>query len=226
MENSEGREIQSKDYALSGKIMLIAIVLLFLVIVIMLCLHVYVRCRIVAARRRQFIRRAPRRPQFVFYVDPAARIGLTTRGLHPSVISTLPVFTFSEGSDARECSVCLSELEEGERGRVLPKCNHTFHTDCIDMWFQSHATCPLCRAPVEAQPKDPLLLSASASASASGPGPQQVLGPNSSSSSESPVSRILSFKIILSREKKESASISEFDAERGECDSASLTASH
>lgn len=51
-----------------------------------------------------------------------------------------------------DCAVCLSEFEEGETGRVLPKCNHSFHIDCIDMWFQSHSTCPLCRAPVEAPP--------------------------------------------------------------------------
>ena len=49
-------EMESKDYAFSGKIMLIAIVVLFIVIVIMLCLHVYVRWRLVNARRRQHLR--------------------------------------------------------------------------------------------------------------------------------------------------------------------------
>lgn len=34
-------------------------------------------------------------------------------------------------------------------GRELPKCHHSFHIDCIDMWFHSHSTCPVCRAPVE-----------------------------------------------------------------------------
>lgn len=46
--------------------------------------------------------------------------------------------------------MCLSEFEEGETGRLLPKCKHSFHIECIDMWFHSNSTCPLCRAPVEA----------------------------------------------------------------------------
>jgi hypothetical protein len=33
--------------------------------------------------------------------------------------------------------------------RLLPKCNHSFHINCIDMWFHSHSTCPICRSPVE-----------------------------------------------------------------------------
>ncbi|KNA04688.1 hypothetical protein SOVF_197360 [Spinacia oleracea] len=36
-------------------------------------------------------------------------------------------------------------MSEGEKARLLPKCNHGFHVECIDMWFQSHSTCPLCR---------------------------------------------------------------------------------
>ncbi|GJW07836.1 RING-H2 finger protein ATL52-like protein [Tanacetum coccineum] len=47
-----------------------------------------------------------------------------------------------------ECSVCLSVFEEGEEVRKLPRCNHSFHASCIDMWLYSHFDCPLCRAPV------------------------------------------------------------------------------
>lgn len=28
---------------------------------------------------------------------------------------------------------------------MLPKCKHGFHVECIDMWFHSNNTCPLCR---------------------------------------------------------------------------------
>ncbi|KHN02947.1 RING-H2 finger protein ATL2 [Glycine soja] len=243
--------MESKDYAFSGKIMLIAIVVLFIVIVIMLCLHVYVRWRLVNARRRQHLRRS-NRPRFVFYMDPAARIALTRRGLHPSVISTLPVFTFSAANNPTECAVCLSEFENGETGRVLPKCNHSFHTECIDVWFQSHATCPLCRETVEAMPEretrsevavivcetEPVReevnrsgpVGASSSAAATSLHIETLGcedGCESESSFRSPVSRILSFKRILSREKKGSvvgvcSSMTELDVEqRGECDSVS-----
>ena len=47
-----------------------------------------------------------------------------------------------------ECAVCLCEFEAYEKGRFLPSCHHSFHIDCIDMWFISHSTCPLCRTPV------------------------------------------------------------------------------
>ncbi|KAF1867748.1 hypothetical protein Lal_00050181 [Lupinus albus] len=47
-----------------------------------------------------------------------------------------------------ECSVCLSDLEEGEEVKKLPRCKHSFHLQCIDMWLHSHHDCPLCRTPV------------------------------------------------------------------------------
>ncbi|KAJ1389759.1 Zinc finger, RING/FYVE/PHD-type [Sesbania bispinosa] len=48
-----------------------------------------------------------------------------------------------------DCVVYFSEFEDGEMGQVLPKCNHNFHINCIDMWFQSHSTYPLCTALVK-----------------------------------------------------------------------------
>lgn len=88
-----------------------------------------------------------------FTADPstAAASAAASRGLDQSVIKSLPVFTFSDEThkDPIECAVCLSEFEENESGRVLPNCKHTFHVDCIDMWFHSHSTCPLCRSLVE-----------------------------------------------------------------------------
>ncbi|KAF3530894.1 hypothetical protein DY000_02042742 [Brassica cretica] len=54
--------------------------------------------------------------------------------------------------DPIDCAVCLSEFEDGEPGRVLPSCKHAFHVECIDMWFHSHSTCPLCRSLVVEEP--------------------------------------------------------------------------
>lgn len=53
------------------------------------------------------------------------------------------------GYDNYECPVCLSVFEEEEEVRQLPRCKHSFHAPCIDMWLYSHLDCPLCRAPVE-----------------------------------------------------------------------------
>ncbi|CAM6127312.1 unnamed protein product [Calypogeia fissa] len=72
-------------------------------------------------------------------------------GLDKSVLDLLPTFVFSTDSASTEqmvCAVCLEEFVDGEGGRVLPKCSHCFHVQCIDMWFLSHSSCPLCRCEV------------------------------------------------------------------------------
>ncbi|XP_058108941.1 E3 ubiquitin-protein ligase RHA2A-like [Magnolia sinica] len=48
-------------------------------------------------------------------------------------------------SEAVECVVCLSMIEEGEEIREI-SCDHLFHRVCLDRWLgYRHATCPLCR---------------------------------------------------------------------------------
>ncbi|MFS7959545.1 putative transcription factor C2H2 family [Helianthus anomalus] len=47
---------------------------------------------------------------------------------------------------ALECVVCLNEYEDEETLRLIPKCDHVFHPECIDAWFENHVTCPVCRA--------------------------------------------------------------------------------
>ncbi|GMJ14098.1 TOXICOS EN LEVADURA 2 [Hibiscus trionum] len=266
------------SYALSGKIMLTAVVVLFFVVVLMFALHIYARWYLLRARRLQSRnRRRRRRSQLIFYVDndvaPAAAIA-ASRGLDERVLKSLPVFTFSQTKpdSVLECAVCLSEFEEGESGRVLPKCNHSFHSECIDMWFHSHSTCPLCRTSVEESvpmsdnPGDLVITinepsggesgsnlgsdfcttcqheDVAAGSSAVGLGrklsievPKRniegFVGESSgcdsgpSQSYKSPMSRILSFKRILSRDRRGSGTspcpspinvtVSESDVERG-----------
>ncbi|KAL2907211.1 RING-H2 finger protein ATL54 [Bienertia sinuspersici] len=79
---------------------------------------------------------------------------ITTVGLQQSVIDSITAFKyrkidgfFVEGSDS-SCSVCLTEFEDGDDLRLLPKCSHAFHVSCIDTWLRSHKNCPLCRAPI------------------------------------------------------------------------------
>lgn len=74
------------------------------------------------------------------------------RGLDPSVIESFPIFVYSAvkdlkiGKGALECAVCLSEFEDDETLRLLPKCDHVFHPHCIDVWLAAQVTCPVCRA--------------------------------------------------------------------------------
>ncbi|KAK6947415.1 Zinc finger, RING-type [Dillenia turbinata] len=70
-------------------------------------------------------------------------------GLDETVIKSIPVHKYKINGglvDGTECSVCLSEFQEDESLRLLPKCSHAFHVPCIDTWLKSHSNCPLCRA--------------------------------------------------------------------------------
>ncbi|KAG6580552.1 RING-H2 finger protein ATL33, partial [Cucurbita argyrosperma subsp. argyrosperma] len=55
-----------------------------------------------------------------------------------------------------ECPVCLSAFVDGEEIRQLIACKHSFHVDCIDMWFYSHPNCPVCRAEIAIAVKRPI----------------------------------------------------------------------
>ncbi|XP_060217944.1 E3 ubiquitin-protein ligase ATL31-like [Lycium barbarum] len=89
------------------------------------------------------------------------RRAAAARGLHASVIETFPILTYAEvkdhqiGKGALECAVCLNEFEDDETLRLIPKCDHVFHPDCIDAWLGSHDTCPVCRADLNPQPGEP-----------------------------------------------------------------------
>ncbi|KAE8687306.1 putative excision repair cross-complementing 1 ercc1 [Hibiscus syriacus] len=84
------------------------------------------------------------------------------RGLEASVIETFPTMVYSEvkvhkiGKGALECAVCLNEFEDDETLRLIPKCDHVFHPECIDAWLASHTTCPVCRANLAPQHGDPV----------------------------------------------------------------------
>uniref|UniRef100_A0A5B7AYF9 RING-type E3 ubiquitin transferase n=1 Tax=Davidia involucrata TaxID=16924 RepID=A0A5B7AYF9_DAVIN len=70
-------------------------------------------------------------------------------GVDQSFIDTLPVFHYKAIIGLKnpfDCAVCLCEFEAEDKLRLLPKCSHAFHMECIDTWLLSHSTCPLCRA--------------------------------------------------------------------------------
>ncbi|KAI3798612.1 hypothetical protein L1987_33889 [Smallanthus sonchifolius] len=76
---------------------------------------------------------------------------INTTGLDQSQIESIHVFKYKRDEkliEGIDCSVCLSEFEEDESLRLLPKCSHAFHVPCIDTWLRSHKNCPLCRAPI------------------------------------------------------------------------------
>ncbi|RRT53020.1 hypothetical protein B296_00031847 [Ensete ventricosum] len=74
-----------------------------------------------------------------------------SNGLDEALISKIAVHKYRKGEGSvqgTDCSVCLSEFREDDSLRLLPKCSHAFHVQCIDTWLRSHSNCPLCRASI------------------------------------------------------------------------------
>ena len=77
------------------------------------------------------------------------------RGLSRREIASLPSFVYATGlyvEDDRRCSICLADVEPGEKLRQL-RCSHRFHQPCVDEWLLKKPTCPLCVQKVEAERK-------------------------------------------------------------------------
>lgn len=89
----------------------------------------------------------------------SAMVARKNSGIDPKVIASLPIFRFKSlrgQKDGLECAVCLNKFEPDEVLRLLPKCKHAFHVECVDTWLDAHSTCPLCRYRVD--PEDILLV--------------------------------------------------------------------
>lgn len=50
------------------------------------------------------------------------------------------------------CTICQDNIEEGQNMRKINHCNHYFHQDCIDTWFEGNVHCPTCRYDIRDTP--------------------------------------------------------------------------
>ncbi|EOA15085.1 hypothetical protein CARUB_v10028453mg [Capsella rubella] len=134
----------------------------YYVFVIKCCLNWH---RIDILRRFSLSRRRHNNQDPLMVYSPELR----NRGLDESVIRAIPIFKFKKRDDqndgvfrgeeeeksCQECSVCLNEFQDEEKLRIIPNCSHLFHIDCIDVWLQNYANCPLCRARVSSDTSFP-----------------------------------------------------------------------
>ncbi|GAV63020.1 zf-RING_2 domain-containing protein, partial [Cephalotus follicularis] len=66
-------------------------------------------------------------------------------------LKKLPRFDYKEAekgssSSPVDCAVCLENFKSGDKCRLLPNCNHSFHSRCIDSWLLKTPICPICRS--------------------------------------------------------------------------------
>jgi hypothetical protein len=76
-------------------------------------------------------------------------------GVPRTYVNRLPTFHYSRDQSQHEehfvdqvqCAICLENFENEDVLRMLP-CFHRFHVNCIDDWFNTGSTCPICRTSI------------------------------------------------------------------------------
>ncbi|KAE9592216.1 putative transcription factor C2H2 family [Lupinus albus] len=76
----------------------------------------------------------------------------TSTGLPINIINSYNTFKYNKKRMANinkehetTCSICISDYNESEILRMMPKCCHCFHRYCIDEWLKVKGSCPICR---------------------------------------------------------------------------------
>ncbi|KDP21055.1 hypothetical protein JCGZ_21526 [Jatropha curcas] len=154
------KDDDDREFGVSRKVMLAAILSLFTAVLLIVFLYLY--SRYIISRRQERARRAAfDRLSRQIATDVAVVNyfgGPVKTGLDPLVIASFPTFPYKlsdqkqlDRGEAREteCSVCLGTVVESAMVRVLPNCKHMFHVECIDTWLGSNTTCPICRTVAE-----------------------------------------------------------------------------
>ncbi|XP_057778438.1 RING-H2 finger protein ATL74-like [Salvia miltiorrhiza] len=111
--------------------MVIILAALLCALICALGVNSIVRCMLRCAARMN-INRGEAPPQF------------GRKGLRKAALRHIPVEVY-QGVGSTDCPICLGEFVDGDKMRVLPKCHHSFHVKCVDVWLASHTSCPTCR---------------------------------------------------------------------------------
>jgi len=86
---------------------------------------------------------------FMFDSEPNVSGG---GGLNINILNENTQLVIIKPEDIQECSICHQQMQENDIARKINSCHHFFHFSCIDSWFVSHSTCPLCRSDISNPP--------------------------------------------------------------------------
>lgn len=74
-------------------------------------------------------------------------------------LAAIPVFAYGDVATGlptnssttfanKACAICLDDYADTDVVRILPRCLHVFHKECIDKWLcVKSLQCPICRDP-------------------------------------------------------------------------------
>lgn len=127
----------------------ISLFFLFVGIAAIVLIHIAIAGR--AIHRRRYRETSSTRSDDFFEDD--LDFGGVGFGLSHKDLRKIPTFYYGSGEEldsdlSQDCAICLEGLKEGDRSRILPKCKHIFHANCIDSWLIRVPACPVCRGTV------------------------------------------------------------------------------
>jgi hypothetical protein len=92
----------------------------------------------------------------------AARHQLSSSPLSPpprpkaaATEASIELSSSASNANKAACAICILDYKAGDKLKILPDCNHVFHTDCIVPWLTERSGhCPLCRLTVHGGTSD------------------------------------------------------------------------
>ncbi|CAL5407497.1 unnamed protein product [Camellia sinensis] len=139
-------ELDDRDLQIRGRTLFSIVVLVAFILLITL-LFIYARW---VCRLRLLLSASSDLP----HAPPSQPQPQPPQGLHPSTINSFPIILHNSSTmktvDDSECCICLGIFQNEDKVKVLPKCHHCYHSDCVDRWLTAHSSCPLCRSSLRA----------------------------------------------------------------------------
>ncbi|KDP31117.1 hypothetical protein JCGZ_11493 [Jatropha curcas] len=120
---------------------LVSVILLFVGIIILVVIHIYIVGRA--------FRSGYENGQIMV---PGLTSNNGSKKISKEDLKNLPCFDYKVAekgeSSPVECVICLGNFNVGDKCRLLPNCNHSFHSQCIDSWLVMAPICPVCRTDI------------------------------------------------------------------------------
>lgn len=73
------------------------------------------------------------------FMDP-----VVVRPTREQINAATEVIVLAEALEG-SCAICQDRMEAQNPTRKINACGHSFHTECIDTWFERSVSCPVCR---------------------------------------------------------------------------------